>query len=385
MLIISFVEWSGAFQRPQHMALGFARRGWDVTYVSPGYVHRRGQQIESGLDLPPNLRVVTPAALPGARKLDLIGKLNEKSVLRAIANVRPDARDVARDDAWDVVIFNDPRWADVAAKVPARRRILDNMDDLSAFAPSAEWLEGKERAAREAADIIWTGTASLADRHEAAGTPARFIPCGVEGDRFANPDPAQVAQFRAEIESLFPPDKGDADDDADPDADHPRLAGYFGAINERVRPDLIEALAGEQWNVLLIGPGSTQSPKLPDSPRVQWIGLRPYASLPAWLACMDLALIPYDFEGPHRFLYPVKALEYLAGGKPVLTTPLPDIVRFLSDFVLLEDNPEGWARVARDWSKIRGDATIRAERGKGYALGRGWDAMVGEMSEDLAP
>lgn len=372
MLIISFVEWSGAFQRPQHMALGFARRGWDVTYVSPGYIHRRGQQIESGLDLPPNLRVVTPAALPGARKLDLIGKLNEKSVLRAIANLR--------SDAWDVVIFNDPRWADVAAKVPARRRIWDHMDDLTAFAPSAEWLKGKERAAREAADIIWTGTASLADRHEAAGTQARFIPCGVEGDRFANPDAEQVAQVRREIESLFPAIRPGSD----PVADHPRLAGYFGAMNERVRPDLIEALVREQWNVLLIGPGSTQSPKLPESPRVQWIGLRPYASLPAWLACMDLALIPYDFEGPHRFLYPVKALEYLAGGKPVLTTPLPDIVRFLSDFVLLEGDPEGWARVARDWNKIKGDATERAERGKVYALGRSWDAMVGEMSEDLA-
>ena len=62
MLIISFVEWPGAFQRPQHLAVGFARRGWDVTYASPGYVHRRGYRTPSGVDLPESLTVLEPAA-----------------------------------------------------------------------------------------------------------------------------------------------------------------------------------------------------------------------------------------------------------------------------------------------------------------------------------
>jgi glycosyltransferase involved in cell wall biosynthesis len=362
MLIISFVEWSGAFQRPQHMAIGFARRGWDVTYVSPGYVHRRGQRVESGLDLPENLRVLEPAALPGARKIGLVGDLNEAWIERAIRQ--------AREGEWDVIVFNDPRWSRIAAAIPAGARIWDCMDDLSAHAPSAAWIEEREREALAAATRIWTGTAMLADRLANAGSQARFIACGVEGERFASPGAEAIASAKGEIESIFP--------SAAP------LAGYFGVINERFDMRLLAALAENNWNVLLIGPVSSQTPPTPDSPHVRMIGPRPYASLPAYLACMDLALIPYVTSGPNRFLYPVKALEYLAGGRPVLSTSLPDLARFLSEYLLLRDTPEQWAAVAGEWDTTKAEAASRAQKGQSYALSRGWDAMISEMSEDLS-
>ncbi|GEM_PF-485217 len=364
MLVISFVEWSGAFQRPQHLALGFARRGWDVTYLSPAYVHRKRQQVPSGLPLPATLSILQPPALPGGRFLEVIGRWN---LARLGAGLRR-----AASGPWDVVVFNDPRAAELAASLPARLRVFDLMDDLRLHAGERAGFERMERRALAIADRVWSGTASLADRWVGAHARLKFIACGVDGERFAAPEPEAVAAARAELEPWL---------DA---LGRPPLAGFFGVLNERLRIELLAALADRGWAALLIGPVSSRRPSLPRSSRLRWIGPRPYAALPAYLALMDLATVPYAVDGPHRCLYPVKALEYLAGGRPVLSTPLPDVERFLGEFVWLADGPAAWAAAGDDWPARRADALERARRGQAFALARGWTAMIDEMQEDLA-
>jgi glycosyltransferase involved in cell wall biosynthesis len=219
----------------------------------------------------------------------------------------------------------------------------------------------------------------LRDRHR----HVRFIPCGVDGEHFSRPDPVEVERTRAAIDALFQAQvptrmqASSADNAAGP------LAGYFGFLNDRVETTLVRALLDEGWRVLLIGPSSSTMPPLPMHPGLIYVGLKPYASLPSHLALMDLAIIPYRTDGAHRFLYPVKALEYLAGGKPVLSTSLPDVKRFLGDYVLLADGPAAWGAIARDWERIENDALEKARAGQRYALSRGWDAMVSEMGEEL--
>jgi UDP-galactopyranose mutase len=275
----------------------------------------------------------------------------------------------AARDGWDAVIFNDPRWGRLASRLPAKMRIFDCMDDLTATAPSAEWAARMEQQALQAANRVWTGTASLADRLHGAHPCVRFVPCGVDVERFAAPAPAAIQAARRDL----------------PPGDGP-LAGYFGVLNERVDMRRIEALLESgPWRVLLIGPATSRAPQLPSTPRLRYLGPRPYAELPGYLAHFDLALIPYDTTGPHRFLYPVKALEYLAAAKPVLTTPLPDVVRFLGDFVELADAPADWAAAGRRLMNAEelAMAQTRAARGQAYARSRSWDAMVDEMEGDL--
>jgi glycosyltransferase involved in cell wall biosynthesis len=161
------------------------------------------------------------------------------------------------------------------------------------------------------------------------------------------------------------------------------LAGYFGVLNERFDMERVRALAETGWRVLLIGPATSRAPKLPETKAVRYLGPRPYTQLPAYLAHFDLALIPYDTQGPHRFLYPVKALEYLAGGKPVLSTPLPDVVRFLGEYVELADGAEEWREAGR---RLLGDlagARERARKGAAYARTQSWERMIDEMESDL--
>jgi glycosyltransferase involved in cell wall biosynthesis len=162
-----------------------------------------------------------------------------------------------------------------------------------------------------------------------------------------------------------------------------RLAGYFGVINERFRMDLVQGLLNAGWRVVLIGPKNHSAPPMPEASAFRWLGARPYGQLPRYLHHFDLALIPYDTQGAHRFLYPVKALEYLAGGKPVLSTPLPDMVRFLGDYVLLGETPAQWVAQAE---RLREDPeTVRTAtlKGREYAFSRSWDQMVDEMLATL--
>jgi glycosyltransferase involved in cell wall biosynthesis len=359
VLIVSFVEWAGAFQRPQHLALGLARRGWDVTYASPGYLHRRARRFDSGLELPPNLRVVEPPQLPGASRWRAAAAINLTLMQRNLARLR--------SSPWDAIVFNDPRWASVVRSLPARRRVFDCMDDLSGASPSAAWAARMEALALEVADRVWTGTASLADRLQGRHRDVRFHPGGVDSAHFGAPDPDEVGRALGDL----------------PAGDGP-LAGYFGVLNERLDLDRILALMKSgPWRVLLIGPSTSRAPRLPDDPRLRWIGPRPYARLPAYLAHFNLGLIPYRTDGPHRFLYPVKALEYLAGGKPVLATPLPDICRFLGDYVELADTPDEWTRAGERLLRPAAAALARVERGRLYARAHTWDAMVDGMQHSL--
>lgn len=356
LLIISFVEWAGAFQRPQHLALGLARRGWQVGYVSPGYLHRTRNRVRSGLAFPPNLTVLQPPALPGARGLMFIQKLNVAFMWRALRRLAP-------TQPWDVVIFNAPHWAELAQRLRARLRIFDCMDDLSLGAPNPHWMERAEARALEVADHVWTGTCSLAERLENRHPSVRFIPCGVDAEHFARPDWKLVERLKV----LQPLGEGP-------------LAGYFGVLNERFDMVRLEALlANTDWRVMLIGPATSRAPALPSHPRLRWIGPRPYIEMPAFLAQFDLALIPYHTDGPHRYLYPVKALEYLAGGKPVLSTPLPEIKRFLGDFTEFADTPDQWARAGRRLCEDRTEAQRRAAEGQAFVCRRGWHTMIDEM------
>jgi glycosyltransferase involved in cell wall biosynthesis len=385
ILVISFVEWAGAYQRPQHLADRLAARGWRVTYASPGYLHRRGRRVASGLELPAGLRVIEPAALPGASRWSAVAALNDWWMARKL-------RGLTREP-WDTIVFNDPRFAGLAATLPARRRIFDCMDDLTAQSPSARVAERRLDRALEAADRVWTGTPSLKERLKGRHAHLRFVAGGVDAERFANPDPAEIEAARVEVHSLFSGHPSPIPDFESPIANPQSpisksaaagpLAGYFGVLNERVDMRLIEALlASGPWRVLLIGPSTSRVPRLPDNPRLRRLGPRPYAALPAYLALFDLALIPYDTHGPHRFLYPVKALEYLAGGKPVLASPLPDLEALLGSYLELADGPAAWREGGRRLLVDRSAAQARARAGRAAAC-RTWDAMLDEMLADL--
>jgi UDP-galactopyranose mutase len=100
-------------------------------------------------------------------------------------------------------------------------------------------------------------------------------------------------------------------------------------IDERLDLELIAGIAAARpdWQVVMLGPVvKLRDEDLPRAANIHWLGSRDYAELPAYLAGWDVALMPFALNEATRFISPTKAPEYLAGGKPVVSTPVADVV-----------------------------------------------------------
>jgi glycosyltransferase involved in cell wall biosynthesis len=113
------------------------------------------------------------------------------------------------------------------------------------------------------------------------------------------------------------------------------IAGYYGALAEWFDYELLDAVAERRgdWNFLLIGPMLDASARqrgaaLFKRANVHWIGARPYEELPRYLRLFDVALIPFVVNDITRATSPLKLYEYLAAGKAIITTPMPECESF---------------------------------------------------------
>jgi glycosyltransferase involved in cell wall biosynthesis len=93
--------------------------------------------------------------------------------------------------------------------------------------------------------------------------------------------------------------------------------------------DLLETIARErpEWNFVIIGPVVKIDPSiLPVLPNIHYLGSKSYEELPTYLAGWDIAMMPFAINESTKFISPTKTPEYLAGGKPVVSTPIKDVV-----------------------------------------------------------
>jgi UDP-galactopyranose mutase len=110
---------------------------------------------------------------------------------------------------------------------------------------------------------------------------------------------------------------------------HPRI-GFFGVIDERLDVGLIASLASRrpEWQIVLIGPVvKIDEASLPQAPNLHYLGQKRYGELPSYIAGWDVALLPFAINASTRYISPTKTPEYLAAGKPVVSTPIHDVVR----------------------------------------------------------
>jgi glycosyltransferase involved in cell wall biosynthesis len=100
------------------------------------------------------------------------------------------------------------------------------------------------------------------------------------------------------------------------------------------------ARARPRWTLLLIGPSAPETAsvleRLAQFPNVRWLGPKPYAELPRYVAAFDVGVIPYVSNAYTRSCFPLKLYEYLAAGKPVVASGLPELAKMEPDVVLAD-------------------------------------------------
>lgn len=178
-----------------------------------------------------------------------------------------------------------------------------------------------------------------------------------------------------------PPDRSAA---ALVDLDGP-VAGLVGQLNDRLDLDVLEAVADLPVSLLLVGPRhevnietTARLDALIARPHVQWVDRRPFDDLPAYLAAMDVGLTPYANTAFNRASFPLKTLEYLAAGLPVVSTDLPSAQALDTDLLTLATTPEEFAKMTADVLEQPVDPDL-IDRRRAFAERHGWDARADQL------
>jgi len=187
------------------------------------------------------------------------------------------------------------------------------MDELSAFAGAPRALRDREAELMFRADLVLTGGQSLYEAKRGLHPNVHAFPSSVDVKHFAR---ARGAQSEPE-------------DQTNASIPRPRI-GYFGVIDERMDMDLVRGVAEARpdWQLVFVGPTCKIDPaSFPTLPNVHRLGRKAYEELPEYVAGWDVAILPFARNESTRFISPTKTPEYLAAGKPVVSTSIRDVVR----------------------------------------------------------
>jgi UDP-galactopyranose mutase len=219
--------------------------------------------------------------------------------------------------------------------------VYDAMDELSKFKFAPEHLLSYEQELIDRADIVFTGGSSLyeakKDRHERV----HCFPSSVDRAHFAK---ARARQFEPADQEDLP---------------RPRL-GFYGVIDERFDTELLDQVAVLRpgWQFVMVGPVvKIDECDLPRRANIHYLGSKSYAELPAYLSGWDVALMPFAMNESTQFISPTKTPEYLAGGRPVVSTPIKDVVRHYGQLqgVKIASTPEEFVAACEEALELARD------------------------------
>jgi len=154
-------------------------------------------------------------------------------------------------------------------------------------------------------------------------------------------------------------------------------------LDERIDWTLIQEVAEARpdWHWVLVGPtAKVKSEELPQAGNIHYLGQQSYEDLPAYLKGFDIATMPFALNEATEYISPTTTLEYLAGGKPVLSTSVPDVVAFYSDIVYIADGSAAWLEeVPKVLSASAEDRQERMEGAERMIRELTWDNITAQM------
>ena len=339
-----------------------------VTYLAP--LKDRAAKPEltkyknEGVQPQQNITVYSlPPVLPFFYKSRAINRLNQKKIARFI---REKMREHGFDDA--VLWVYSPVTVDLVDLVPHKALVYDCVDRHSAYGglmdPSLVDRMELELAAK--ADHVFATADALAERLRAAQKNTDMIPNGANFERFVQA--SQPQPVPEELRGVPRP-----------------IFGFVGALQSCIEYDFLEAAAKARpdWSFVLIGkekPGVDLS-ALHAMQNVYFLGLKPNEQLPQYLAQFDACLNLFAKSDLSKDVSPLKFYEYLATGRPIVSTRQPDQILQYAPLIEIADSPEEFIAACE---KARDDDTPernaeRIEAGRACS----WDSRVAQMCEIL--
>jgi len=360
IICLPLIEWSLRIQRPQHLLVGLASRGWPVLYAG---LELGSDAAEIVIDSEPVADGVRVFELPCPRRL----RLGEEPLHDEEIRIMVDAFEGLRKQEQireAVVLCHSPLWRSLAQALHATYGwpiAYDRMDLHEGFSTSGASVAEDERRLIAIAGLITATSGALERVEDSARERVLRLPNACDPDHWIGVSPSP------ELAHIQKP-----------------IIGYFGAISDWFDTALVVelAVARPTWSIVLIGSTwGADIARLEQLPNVHILGERSYDELPSLAASFDVGVIPFKRTSLIEATDPVKLYEMMALGLEVVAPPIPELIAHGDLIHVAEGASEFLQEIEDVLSAPRHDAAV--ERRRAFARANTWETRVGILESAL--
>jgi len=374
LLVHSHLRWDFVWQRPQQLFSRFARSHEVLFVEEPQYLDDLVRPTLQRTQPQPGVHRVIP-------RLPASYRDSEAASLTAIRALLLDLTGATGDLAnrFDAPV----QWFYTPMPAPAMLGafqecavVYDCLDELAQFRFAPTELVHREQYLLARADVVFAGGHALATAKSRFRDNVHFFGCGVDADHFARAHDADTA-----IPELLAALPGP-------------VLGYVGVIDERLDYALLAHVAEHfpTASVAMVGPVvKVDTRDLPRRENIHWFGQQPYEALPAFLKGFDVCLMPFALNRATQYSNPTKTLEYMASGKPIVSTPVADVVRHFMPLETVAESADDYVAAISGRlfaGTLRGLALRGGQHGSlggpGGGVGQPYRARRGDRRTDVA-
>ncbi|MGQ9609144.1 MAG: glycosyltransferase [bacterium] len=305
-----------------------------------------------------NLYVYTPFVLPLQSKL-IIQKLNNHILTKSIKFLKK------RLNLHDPIIFIfTPRVVDVVGNLNEKGVVYYCIDELTGYKNiNEDNLRSSEKRLLETANCVIACSASLANAKQKLNKNTFYVPHGVDWELFR---------------SAFEKDLSIPDDIA---KINKPIIGFYGYISEEwIDLSLLKGIARMRpdWSIVLIGKSALDLTELAALKNIHFLGVKPFEELPRYTKAFDVAIIPFNINKLTLNSNPLKLLEYLAAGKPVVSVDIPEVAKH-KDVVRIENTLDGFVKAIEQL--LKEDSLEYMYKRSDYVRNESWNSRIETISE----
>jgi len=294
LLCFSHLSWNFVYQRPQHLLTRFSKH-YQVFYFEEPKIGDSDRYIVNVQD--------------GTYIVELLVSNHDGTTNERIQNLIKELLEEYNIENY-ISWYYTPMALQFTSELHPEKIVYDSMDELSAFKFAPPQLLQLENELFRKADVVFTGGNSLYQAKKNRHHNIHAMPSSIDKLHFGQA--RAIQEEPADQKSISSP-----------------KLGFFGVVDERFDIELLREVSAKRpdWQFIIIGPVVKISPEdLPRASNIHYLGPKTYSELPQYISHWDIALILFALNESTEFISPTKTPEYLAAGKPVISTAIKDVI-----------------------------------------------------------